>query len=96
MKTSARREEFGRPLKGTRCVCLEKRSMTTRIVSFPLESGSSTMKSIEIWFQGRSGIGKGRRRPAGLTRGTLLRAQVPHALTNSSTSLALSGHQKVR
>ncbi|MEE6517218.1 hypothetical protein FKM82_027290 [Ascaphus truei] len=64
--------KLGRPLMGTKCVCLENLSTTTRIVFIPLEGGSSTIKSMEICFQGRSGIRSGRRRPDGLCRADLL------------------------
>ena len=37
--------------------CLVNRSTTTNIVVKPLESGSCSMKSIKIEFQGFSGIG---------------------------------------
>jgi hypothetical protein len=42
---------------GMNIACLESQSMMTRMESKPVEEGSFLMKSIEIEFQGRSGIG---------------------------------------
>ena len=42
---------------GINMACLDKRSTITRIESEPEEVGSVSIKSIEIEFHGRSGIG---------------------------------------
>lgn len=47
---------------GIKCVCLENRSVTTHITVFPDLSGSSTIKSIEISFQGAWGFATSCRR----------------------------------
>jgi hypothetical protein len=47
--------------------CLVKWSTTTKIAVKPLESGSCSIKSIEIDSQGQSGIGSCQRRPYGLS-----------------------------
>ena len=46
--------------------CLVKQSTTTRIAVNPSESGSCSMKSMEMESQGQSGIGSCQRRPYGL------------------------------
>ena len=45
--------------------------MTTRIAVNPSEDGNCSMKSMEIEFQGLSGIGSCQRLPYGLCRGAL-------------------------
>ena len=42
---------------GTNMLCLDKRSTITKIESQPEDVGSVSMKSIEMEFHGRSGIG---------------------------------------
>ena len=49
--------------------------MTTRIAVNPSEDGNCSMKSMEIEFQGLSGIGSCRRLPYGLCHGALDLAQ---------------------
>jgi len=51
---------------GMNMACFDSRSTITRMVSKPEEEGSFSMKSIEIEFQGRSGIGSCWRLPYGL------------------------------
>ena len=42
---------------GMKMLCFESQSMMTRMVSRPEDGESFLMKSIEMEFQGRSGIG---------------------------------------
>jgi len=46
--------------------CSDRRSTITRMVSKPEEEESFSMKSIEIEFHGRSGMGSCWRNPYGL------------------------------
>ena len=48
---------------GMKMLCLESRSTMTRMVSKLEDRGSFLMKSIEMEFQGRSGIGSCFRSP---------------------------------
>ena len=48
---------------GIKIDCLVRRSMMTSIVSEPLDIGSFLMKSMDIEFQGLSGIGSCLRSP---------------------------------
>jgi hypothetical protein len=48
---------------GMNMPCLESRSMMTRIVVCPSDSGRCSMKSMEIEFHGRSGTGSCLRSP---------------------------------
>ena len=64
----------------------EKRSMIVRMVVWPLEDGSPD--------QGRLGMGRGNRRPAGGWWDGLLLAHTMQAATNLLTSLAWPNHQK--
>ena len=61
---------------GIKIDCLDSQSTTTKMAVKPNEGGSCSMKSIEIEFQGFSGIGSCRRLPYGLCQGALDRAQV--------------------
>src|ERR1700692_2108841 len=56
-KSRARSREVIVSYVGMNIACLDKRSMTTRIAVNPDESGSCSMKSMEMEFQGFSGIG---------------------------------------
>src|ERR1700722_16934695 len=57
MKIMARSSEVQCIVVGMKMLCLESRSTPTGIESQPEEVGSVSMKSMEIEFQGRSGIG---------------------------------------
>jgi hypothetical protein len=48
---------------GIKTLSLEKRSTTTKIVVYPLDSGNCSMMSMLIECHGRSGIERGCRRP---------------------------------
>ncbi len=48
---------------GIKMACLLARSIITRIAVNPLESGSCSMKTIEMESHGRSGTGKGLSKP---------------------------------
>src|SRR5262245_41018476 len=66
---------------------LVRRSTTTKMASFPTdEAGRPTIKSIEIDSHGRKGTGSGTRKPWGLWRGALARAQVSHVETYRLTN----------
>lgn len=45
--------------RGTKCRNFENRSMTTITVVLPLDSGTSVMKYMVMWGQGRYGVGRG-------------------------------------
>ena len=70
-----------------------RRSTITHMASKPDESGSPTMKSIDILDQGTLGIDKGMSRPYLLWRLTLFLAQILHVVTYNLTSLFKVGHQ---
>ena len=72
MKIVAVSTADGVPIMGKKWAILDKRSTTTRIVVNSSEGGSSTIKSIEIFFHGCSGTGSGRNRPQDLTLGPLV------------------------
>lgn len=55
----------GMSLTTTKCAIFVRRSTTTMMVLQPLDQGSSTTKSMEMGFQGRSGAASGWRRPIG-------------------------------
>src|ERR1700710_875305 len=55
--------------------------MTTRIASYPSDSGRSVMKSMAIDFHGLSGASLGCNRPYGACRTTFVRWQVSQFLT---------------
>jgi hypothetical protein len=61
--------------------CLDRRSMITRMAVKPDESGRCSMKSIDMEFQGFSGMGSCLSNLYGLCLGTLARAQVVQDLT---------------
>jgi hypothetical protein len=69
--------------------------MTTQIASKPLELGNPVTKSMEIFHQGHSGIGKGWRTPYGRWREALVHWQVWQFATYGSTSFCRVG-QKYR
>jgi len=71
--------------------CFDSRSTITRIVSKPEEEGSFSMKSIEIEFHGRSGIGSCWRDPYGLWCCGLDHIQVTQDLQNFCTSSWIFG-----
>jgi len=71
--------------------CFDSQSTITRMVSKPEEEGSFSMKSIEIEFQGRSGIGSCWRDPYGLWHCGLDCIQVMQDLQNFCTSLRIVG-----
>jgi hypothetical protein len=50
---------------GMKCTCLVRLSTTHIIVSYPWDSGSSTMKSMLIVCHGASGVSKGWSSPIG-------------------------------
>ena len=56
--------------------CLVSLSTTTKILVYPDDNGKCSMKSMEIEFQGFSGMGSCRRLPEGLCLGVLDLAQV--------------------
>ena len=60
---------------GIKIACLESRSTITRMAVKPSEDGSCSMKSMEIEFQGLSGIGSCRRLLYGRCRDALDLAQ---------------------
>src|SRR5271157_6466172 len=65
---------------------LVNRSTVTMRASFPDgEGGRPTMKSMEIEDHGREGTGSGTRKPWGLWRGGLARAQASHVETYRMT-----------
>ena len=51
--------------KGMKWACFENLSTTVRILQYPLLTGKSTIRSMEISTHGRSGIGKGFKSPPG-------------------------------
>jgi hypothetical protein len=51
--------------QGTKCCSLVRRSTTTHIASQPFDQGRPITKSIDMSYQGLSGIGKGRNTPNG-------------------------------
>ena len=60
---------------------LERRSTTTKIIVFPPDLGSPSMKSIEISVHIRVGMGKGSINPGRGVVSPLLRWQVSHSAT---------------
>ena len=76
---------------GMNIACFDSRSTMTRIVSNPEEEGSFSMKSIEIEFHGRSGIGSYWRDPYGLWCYSLDRIQVTQDLQNFCMSSRIFG-----
>ena len=64
--------------KGIKCPILVKRSITTKIQVYPLDTGRSVMKSIEREDQGLLGMSKGLRKPYGLCLESLEREQISH------------------
>ncbi len=72
----------------------ENRSTTVRIVVWPLELGRSVMKSTAMWDQGRSGMGRGWRRPAGNCREGFWVLQTWQWLMWEMVSFLRVGHQK--
>ena len=61
-----------------------------------LDSGRSTIKSIDNSDHGLFGVERGESRPYGLWQGTLFLQQISKDLTNLETSLNNFGHQKLR
>src|SRR5882672_7670283 len=76
--------------------CFERRSTTTRIAVKADDSGSCSIKSIEIECQGQSGIGSCLRRPYGRCRGALTREQVTQDLTKAWMSFHSPGQKNLR
>jgi hypothetical protein len=60
---------------GIKIDCFKSQSMITRIAVKPLEDGNCSMKSMEIEFQGFSGIGSCRSLPYGQCQDALDLAQ---------------------
>ena len=81
-------------LKGIKWIILEKRSTTTIITVYPLESGRPHRKSISIDFQGFSRVSKGCRRPYFLCLFILFLVQDWQEFTYLVTSSFILGHQK--
>ena len=71
--------------------CFDSQSTTTRIVVYPKELGSCSMKSIEMEFHGFSGIGSCLSKPKGLCLGTFTCAQVVQEETYSLTNVLTPG-----
>ena len=63
---------------GIKMHCLERRSMTTRIVVCPKEARSCSTKSMEMEFHSFDGMGSCFRSPYGLCLGTFACTQVVH------------------
>ena len=63
MNKEASLEESSVLKVGMNTACLVSLSMTTRMSEQPLDSGSCSMKSIEIEFQGQEGTGSCLSRP---------------------------------
>src|SRR6266436_9154283 len=59
---------------GMKMHCFERRSTTTSTEVKPEEEGSCSIKSMDMEFQGRSGMGSCFNKPKGLCRGTLAQA----------------------
>ena len=76
---------------GINMACFDRQSTITRIVLKPEEEGSFLMKSIEIEFHGRSGIGSCWRDLYGLWCCGLDLIQVMQDLQNFCTSLRIFG-----
>lgn len=66
----------GVPFMGKKWAILDTLSTTMKMVEKPSTRGSSTMKSIEIIFQGLSGTGNGFSKPQSFTLLFLLWEQV--------------------
>ena len=60
--------------------CLDKQSTMTRMDVYPEDDGSCSMKSMEMEFQGFSGIGSCFRRPYGLCHWGFVQEQMVHDL----------------
>ena len=52
-------------VQGINSTSLENQSITTRMLSKPLDSGRSVMKSVDISFQGPGGVSSGFNFPGG-------------------------------
>ncbi len=74
---------------------LENRSMTVRMVVWPLELGKSVIKSMAMWDQGRCGMGRGWSRPAGNWREGFCVWQTWHWRTWVMVSFLSVGHQNL-
>ena len=80
-KSSASHSDVIVVLVGMNMDCLDVRSTMTRIELYPLEFGSSSIKSIDIESHGQIGTGSGLRRPRGRCRLDLFRPQIVQELT---------------
>ena len=58
MKITANSSALVDSRQGMKCACLEKRSITVRILSYSFDIGNFTMKSYAISSHGPLGIGK--------------------------------------
>src|SRR5467141_1339693 len=81
---------------GIKIACFERQSTTTRIAVKADDSGSCSMKSIEIECQGRSGIGSCLSRPYGRCRGALTQEQVTQDLTKAWMTFHRPGQKNSR
>lgn len=69
-------------------------SIITRMVSFPLDFGRASIKSIVATSQDLCGTEMGSKSPGYLTCSLLKRWQTSHSVTLTVISLAIFGHQK--
>lgn len=83
----------GKPLQGTKCACLENKSMTVHITVCPLLGGRSTIKSIAMSSQGASGLATDCKSPYGLPGFGFAITQVGHPCTYVLMSVHILGHQ---
>ena len=81
---------------GMKIACFERQSTTTRITVKAEDSGSCSMKSIEIKCQGQSGIGSCLSRPYGRCHGALTQEQVTQYLTKAWMSFRSPGQKTSR
>lgn len=89
-RVSAALKAVGKPGSGMSLQALE---MTTRMQVDPSEGGRSVTKCTPRCDHGHSGMGRGRRLPAGSRKGTLAMAHLVHPWTKRQTSHAIWGHQ---
>ena len=83
-------------LTGKRWATLVSLSMTMKIASFPfLDLGKPVTKSISMWLNFHSGIGRGWRSPAGWWCFVFTLRQTSHSLTNWAISRFIRVYQKV-
>ena len=80
-KVRARRGVSSSERMGMKSAIFVSRSTTTKIMSWPLEMGSHSMKSMDMEDHGLSGIGRKRSGPYGLCRTVFALLQVVQART---------------